>query len=135
VLGAPHRGGGIGGEDAAGDEPIEQHADGGEVLLDGRLRHSLLERLYIGGDVERLDIDQRDDPGGVEPGEEVRDGPVIGHPGVLVADGGGKEFEEAADGGIAGAGDSPPARRGRGARGALSRVTGRPESGPADSWI
>jgi hypothetical protein len=71
----------------------------------------------------------------IELGEEVRDGPVIGHPGVLVADGGGKEFEEAADGGIAGAGDSPPARRGRGARGALSRVTGRPESGPADSWI
>jgi hypothetical protein len=38
VLGAAHRGGGIAGEDAAGDEPIEQHADGGEVLLDGRLR-------------------------------------------------------------------------------------------------
>jgi hypothetical protein len=61
----------------AGDQPIEQHADGGKVLLDGRLRHSLLERLYIGGDVERLDIDQRPDPGGIEPGEEVRDGPVI----------------------------------------------------------
>jgi hypothetical protein len=27
--------------------------------------------------VERLDIDQRPDPGGIEPGEEVRDGPVI----------------------------------------------------------
>jgi hypothetical protein len=32
------QGGGIGGEDTADDEPIEQHADGGEVLLDGRLR-------------------------------------------------------------------------------------------------
>jgi hypothetical protein len=105
VLGAAHRGGGIAGEDSAGDQPIEQHADGGEVLLDGRLRHSLLERLYIGGDVERLDIDQPDDPGGIEPGEEVRDGAVIGHPGILVADGGGEEFQEAADGGVAGAGD------------------------------
>jgi hypothetical protein len=78
--------------------------DGGEVLLDGRLRYSLLERLYIGGDVERLDIDQRDDPAGVEPGEEIRDRPVIGHAGVLVADGSGKEFEEAAHR-VAGAGD------------------------------
>jgi hypothetical protein len=26
VLGAAHRGGGMAGEDAAGDEPIEQHA-------------------------------------------------------------------------------------------------------------
>jgi hypothetical protein len=105
VLGSAHRGGGIAGEDGAGDEPIEQHADRGEVLLDGRLRHSVLERLYIGGDVERLDIDQRDDPGGIEPSEEVRDRPVIGHPGVLVPDGGSKEFQEAADRGVAGAGD------------------------------
>jgi hypothetical protein len=105
VLGAANRGGGIAGEDAAGDEPIEQHADGGEVLLDGRLRHPVLERLYIGGDVKRLDIDQRHDPGGVEPGEEVRHRPVIGHAGVLVADGGGEEFQEAPHRGIAGAGD------------------------------
>jgi hypothetical protein len=55
--------------------------------------------------VERLDIDQRDDPGSIEPGEEVRDGPVIGHASVLVADGGGEEFEEAADRSVAGAGD------------------------------
>jgi hypothetical protein len=31
--------------------------------------------------------------------------PVIGPPCVLVADGGGEEFEEAADGRVAGAGD------------------------------
>ena len=74
----------------AGDEPIEQHADGGEVLLYGRLRHSLLERLYIGGDVERLDIDQHHDPSGVQPGKKIGDGPIIGHAGVLVTDGGGK---------------------------------------------
>ena len=36
------------------------------------------EGLDIGGDVERLDIDERGDAGGIEPGEEVRHGPVIG---------------------------------------------------------
>jgi hypothetical protein len=65
VLGAAHRGGGIAGKDAAGDESIEQHPDGGEVLLDGRFRHPLLERLYIGGDVERLDIDHPRAPGDI----------------------------------------------------------------------
>jgi hypothetical protein len=81
--------------------PPETAPDGGEVLLDGRLGHFGLQRLDIGGDVERLDIDQGHDPGGIEPGEEVRDGPVIGHPGVFVPDGG-KEFQEAADRGVAG---------------------------------
>jgi hypothetical protein len=132
VLGPAHRGGGIAGEDAASDEPIEQHADGGEVLLDGRLRHSLLERLYIGGDVERLDIDQRHDAGGFEPGEEVRHGPVIGHPGVLVPDGGGEEFEEAADGGVAGAGDR---RRHGEAAAAVARCRGCPVPPNRDDLI
>jgi hypothetical protein len=99
-----------------------------EALLDRRLRHSLLERLHIGGDVERLDIDQRHNAGGIEPGEEIRDGPVIGHAGVLVADGGGKELQEAAHGGVAGAGDrrrhgqaAAPVARGRGCPGTPNR--------------
>jgi hypothetical protein len=37
--------------------------------------------------------------------DPIRDGPVIRHAGVLVADGGGEEFEEAAHRGVAGAGD------------------------------
>ena len=41
----------------------------------------------------------------VAPGEEPADRPVIGHAGVLVADGGGEEFEEAARGLVAGVGD------------------------------
>jgi hypothetical protein len=32
-----HRMGRIGGQDLADDEPVEQHADRGKVLLDGRL--------------------------------------------------------------------------------------------------
>ena len=46
----------IGGDDLAGDQPIDQHADGGQVLLDRRLLKILAERLDIGGDVERLDV-------------------------------------------------------------------------------
>ena len=48
-------------DDAAGGQPVEQHADGGEVLLDGgggqrfRTRRELLD---IGGDVHRLDAGQ-----------------------------------------------------------------------------
>jgi hypothetical protein len=41
----------------------------------------------------------------LDPGKEVRHGPVIRHAGVLVADGGGEEFQEAAGGGVAGVGD------------------------------
>ena len=31
----------VGGEDLAGDQPIDHHADGGQVLLDRRLLKSL----------------------------------------------------------------------------------------------
>jgi hypothetical protein len=46
----------IGGDDLAGDQPIEQHADCGQVLLDGRLLKILAERLDIGGDVQQFDV-------------------------------------------------------------------------------
>ena len=41
--------------DLAGDQPIEQHAHGGELLLHAWRRMGLLEQLYIGGDIERPD--------------------------------------------------------------------------------
>ena len=46
----------IGGDDLAGDQPVKQHANGGQVLLDLRLLEIAAERLDIGGDVKRLDI-------------------------------------------------------------------------------
>jgi len=95
----------VDGEYAAGNEPVEAHADGGEVLFYRGLGHPGAERLDIGGDVERLDVGELADLVPVDPGKELRDGPVIGHPGVLIADGGGEEFEEAADRGVARAGD------------------------------
>jgi hypothetical protein len=45
VLRAADRVGRIGGDDLAGDQPVEQHADSGEVLLDRRLLEILAERL------------------------------------------------------------------------------------------
>ncbi len=44
------------GDDLAGDEPVEQHADGSEVLLDRRFLEVLAERLDVGRDVQRLDV-------------------------------------------------------------------------------
>ena len=102
---AAHRMRRIDREHLADDQPVEQHAHGGEVLLDGRLGGGFLQRLDIGRDMQRLDIDQLGDAALFEPGEERAARPVIGHAGVLVADRGGEEFEEAARGMVAGVGD------------------------------
>ena len=95
----------IGGDDLAGDQPVKQHAYGGEVLLDRRLLEILPERLDIGGDVQRLDIGNLADLVMVAPGEEPHAGVMIRHAGVLVANGGGEELEEASGGLVAGVGD------------------------------
>jgi hypothetical protein len=62
------------------------------VQFDGRLGGRRLQHLYIGGDVDRLDVGQRADLVLLDPGEEVARGPVIGHAGVLVADRRGEKF-------------------------------------------
>ena len=56
--------------------------------------------------MQRLDIGDLADLEVIAPGEEPSCSPVIGHAGVLVADGGGKEFEEAPGGLVAGGGDN-----------------------------
>ena len=63
---------GIEGDDLADDEPVGQHADRGQVLLDGRLLMRRADRFQIRADVERLDLDEIGDAPGVAPGEEVR---------------------------------------------------------------
>jgi hypothetical protein len=45
--------------------------------------------------VQRLDVGDAAELVLVAPGEEPADGPVIGHAGILVADGGGEKFQEA----------------------------------------
>ena len=70
VLRPAHRVRRVGGDDLAGDQPVEQHADGGQVLLDGRLLEILAERLDVGGDVQRLDVGELADLVLLAPGEE-----------------------------------------------------------------
>ncbi len=43
----------VGSDDLAGDQPIEEYADGGQVLLDSRFRADAAELLDITGDVHR----------------------------------------------------------------------------------
>jgi hypothetical protein len=43
VLGTADTGGGVGVDDMSGDEPVEEHSEGGQVLLDGGLGLGLLE--------------------------------------------------------------------------------------------
>jgi len=71
MLGPAHGMGRVGGENLANHEPIKQHAHGSEVLLHRRLGGRGLERLDIGGDMDRLDIDEFDDAVLLQPGEEM----------------------------------------------------------------
>ncbi len=36
MLGGPHGGGGVGVDDLPGDQPVEEHPQAGQVLLNGR---------------------------------------------------------------------------------------------------
>jgi hypothetical protein len=56
MLWPTHRMGRIGGEDAAGYQPVETHPDRGQVLFYRRLFVVALQRLDIGCAVQRLDI-------------------------------------------------------------------------------
>src|SRR5271166_2614443 len=62
-----------------GDQPVEQHADGGKVLLDRRLLEILPKRLDIGRDMQRLDIGDLADLVVIAPGEETDTGTIIRH--------------------------------------------------------
>jgi hypothetical protein len=75
------------------------------MQFDGRLGGRRLQHLYIGGDVDRLDVGELANLVLLDPAKEVAGGPVIGHARVLVADRGGEEFQEPARCMVAGAGD------------------------------
>lgn len=57
VLRSPDRGSRVGCDDLANDQPVEEHADCRQVLLDRGLRQALSEHIYIGGHMQWLDID------------------------------------------------------------------------------
>jgi hypothetical protein len=95
----------VGCEHAAADEPVEQHSDCCQVLLNRRLLEIFSQGLDVGGDVQRLDVGQLTDPVSLAPGEESSDRMQVCGPRVPVADGGGEEFQEASGRVLAGIGD------------------------------
>ena len=56
MLRAADRVGRVSGDDLTGNQPVEQHADGSQVLLDRRSLEIRAKRLDIGRDVQRLDV-------------------------------------------------------------------------------
>jgi hypothetical protein len=104
VLRPAHRRGRIVRHDLADDQPVEQHADRRELLLDRRRRDLDLQLLYISGDVVRPDRRRRQ-TAVFAPGEKPVARSGIGAARVRVADVGGEEFDIAPGGFLAEIGD------------------------------
>jgi hypothetical protein len=92
----------VGGHDLAGDQPVEQHADRSQVLLDRRFLEIRAKRLDVGGHVPRFDVGKPADVVVLAPREEPARGMPVGRAGVPVADGGGEKFQETAGRRVAG---------------------------------
>src|ERR1017187_338772 len=73
-------------------QPIEQHPDTGEVLLDRGGRPLPLQLLDIRGHMHRLDAPEFTNPLPLAPAQESSSGPRIRRPRVAVADSDGEEF-------------------------------------------
>jgi hypothetical protein len=101
---ATHGGRGVGGHDLAGDEPVEEVAHGGELLLDRRCGERAALQLNPGRDVEGLDGRELVRAGCLAPDQKVVDRAGVGAAGVRVADRGGEELQVAPCRPLAGSG-------------------------------
>jgi hypothetical protein len=63
----------VGRDHLAGNQPVEQHADSGQMLLHRRLFEILPQCLDVGGDMQRLDIGELAKLVVLTPGEEPAD--------------------------------------------------------------
>ena len=79
----------------AGDQPVEQHADTGEMLLDRGRFHPLAQALDLLSDVDRLDLIERADPAHVAPAQKRGGGAPVRRARVRIADVDREEIEEA----------------------------------------
>ena len=93
------------------DEPVEEHPQRGQVLLDARRRERSGELLDVGRDHHGLDLVERD-AAAFAPRGETADRGEVGEAGVGVSDVGGEELPEAALG-VGGGGEERGRRRAR----------------------
>jgi hypothetical protein len=98
VLGAADGMGRVDFENLAGDEPVEEHSKGGQVLLHRGRGHLALQVLDEGGDVKGLDAGQLGQAVGVAPVGKAAGRIQIASAGVVVVDLCGEEFQEAPGG-------------------------------------
>ena len=104
VLRPAHGGGRVDRHHLAGDQPVEQHAHRGELLLHARRPVFLLQRIHPGRHVEGSDRSERE-AALFAPDEEASAGPGISPARVGVVDVGGEEFDVAPAGGVTLVGD------------------------------
>src|ERR1017187_597444 len=76
-------------------QPVEKHADGGQMLLDRGSRPLTVQLLDIGRNMHRLHPPQFANSLPFAPAQEISGGPRIRRPRVFVTDVDGEEFEEA----------------------------------------
>jgi len=98
VFGAAHGVGRIHLKDVADHQPVEQHAERGQVLLDRGRRELAFELLDECGDVEGLDGGEFPDASPLAPCREAARGIHVRLARVVVVDLGGEEFEDALGG-------------------------------------
>ena len=92
------------------DEPVAERSDGGQVLVDGRLRRPAA--TDVGRDVQRLDLPQCDVAFPAPP-HELPDGRRVGPPGPGVGDPSREVLDERLGGVLAGVGDDLGQRQSR----------------------
>ena len=122
MLGPAHRVCRVRPNHLAGDQPIEEHPYGSQVLFDCRLRERMPELLDVESHVDRLDPLQPPDPSLLAPGEKLPDVVVVGDTGVFVANRCGEEFQKTPRSVLAGVGYE---RRNDGFRGCWGDRPGR----------
>jgi hypothetical protein len=83
-------------EHAAGDQVVEEHADGGHVLFEGGGRQAVgLGSFDVVANIEGTDVLYARPAAVLEEGEERAERPAVGFPGIVVVDGGAQEVLDA----------------------------------------
>ena len=95
MLRATDHAGGVGRHGLADDKPVEQHAQRGELQLDGGSRDALLQLLDVGGDVDGLHVAEMAEASRLAPGGECGRRLAVGFARMRIPDIGGEELEDA----------------------------------------